>query len=406
MASAHRGPHELTLRELLLAGPIAPIEDPYRLYARLRREEPVAKLPPHLHPGFFVTRFEDVYAVLRNHELFSSRSNADRGIGIVMGRTIIGMDGGEHLRHRALITPSLAPRSLRGEFPKIVERIAHALIDSFARRGEVDLVADFTFVYPLRVFVEILGLPPDEVTTFHNWAIDLSHVAKDPTRGVAAAQKTKDYLAPLVERKRARPENDLISELATAVVDGESLSDDEIVSFLRLLVIAGADTTYHLMGSALVALLRDPELLASVRADRDQIAALLDETLRWEPPVQITTREAVDDTVLSGVQIPKGHDVVACIGSANRDERRFPDPDRFDVQRRGEPHIAFGFGRHYCAGSRLAILEATVGLNALLDRLPELRLDPDADRARVIGVAFRGPDHLKVRFARSRSGLA
>ncbi len=398
MANNHA---DLTLEELLRAGPIAPIEDPYRLYARLRREEPVARLPPHPHPGFFVTRFDDVHAILRNHELFSSRSNAERGIGIVMGRTIVGMDGGEHLRHRALITPSLAPRSLRGEFPKIVERIAHALIDSFAGRGQVDLVAEFTFVYPLRVFVEILGLPPDEVTTFHDWAIDLAHVAKDPARGLAAARKTRDYLAPLVERKRVHPQNDLISELATAAVDGESLGDDEIISFLRLLVVAGADTTYHLLGSALLALLRDPELLASVRADRDRIALLLEETLRWESPVQMITREAVEDTVLSGVEIPKGREVVASIGSANRDGRRFSDPDRFDIHRGAEPHIAFGFGRHYCAGSRLAILEATVGLNALLDRLADLRFDPEADRARVIGVAFRGPDHLKARFTSS-----
>jgi cytochrome P450 len=394
----HSDPSELTLQELLLAGPMAPIANPYPLYARLRREEPVAELPARLYPGVFVTRFEDVHAVFRNHDLFSSRSNAERGIGLVMGRTLIGMDGREHLKHRGLITPSLAPRALRGEFPQIVKRIAHGIIDGFASRGEADLVSDLTFVYPLRVFIEILGLPPDEVATFHHWAIDLSHVAKDPARGLAAAQKTKAYLAPLVEQRRARPRNDLISELATAELDGESLTDDEIIGFLRLLVIAGAETTYHLMGSALFALLRAPGLLESVRADRDRIAPLLEETLRWESPVQIITREALENTVLAGVEIAKGREVIACIGSANRDEQRFADPDRFDIGRRGEAHIAFGIGRHYCAGSRLAILEATLGLNALLDRLPGLRFDPEADPARVIGVAFRGPDHLKVRF--------
>lgn len=389
----------LTLQELLLAGPMGPIANPYPLYARLRREEPVAEIPSRLYPGVFVTRFDDVETVLRNHEIFSNRSNAERGIGIVMGRTIIGMDGREHLKHRALITPSLAPRALKGEFPKIVEGIAHELIDAFADRGDVDLVPEFTFLYPLRVFTGILGLPADQVSMFHQWAIDLAHVADDPARGFAAATKTQEYLAPLVKQKRARPENDLISELAAAEVDGERLTDDEIVSFLRLLVIAGAETTYHLMGSALVGLLRDPALLASVRADRDRIEPLLQETLRWESPVQIITREAGRDAVLSGLAIPEGHEVVVCIGSANRDERRFPEPDRFDIDRQGEPHIAFGLGRHYCAGSRLAILEATVGLNALLDRLPRLRPQPDAAPSRVVGVAFRGPDHLKVRFA-------
>lgn len=399
MASADREPHPLALQELLRAGPMAPIADPYRLYARLRRDDPVAEIRVLQNPGVFVTRFDDVQSVLRSHEIFSSRSNAERGIGFVLGRTIIGMDGREHLKHRALITPSVAPRALRGEFPKIVERIAHGIVDTFARSREADLVRDFTFVYPLRVFTEILGLPPDDVATFHRWAIDLSQVAKDPARGLAAAQKTRDYLAPLVERKRTQPENDLISELATAEVDGERLTDDEIISSLRLLVIAGAETTYHLIGSALLALLRDPQLLGSVREDRTRIAPLLEETLRWESPVQLITREAVENTALSGIEISQGYEVVVCIGSANRDERRFPNPDHFDIDRRGEAHIAFGFGRHYCAGSRLAILEATVGLNALLDRLSELRPRPGAPPSQVMGVAFRSPDHLKVQFA-------
>lgn len=391
-----------TLEEMMRAGFMAPIADPYPIYGHLRRHDPVAELTWAPYPTVFVTRFEDVHTVLREHEVFSNRSNAERGIGIVMGRTLIGMDGREHLKHRALITPSLAPRALRGHFPELVERIAHELIDSFAERGAADLVSNFTFLYPLRVFTEILGLPADDVTTFHDWAIDLSRVASDPARGLAAAEKTRAYLVPLVEKKRAHPDNDLISELAVAEVDGESLTDDEIVSFLRLLVIAGAETTYHLLGTALFALLRDPAVFESVEGDRGLIAPLLEESLRWNSPVQIITREAVRDTVLAGVEIPRGQDVIVCIGSANRDERRFPDPDRFDIRRRGESHIAFGFGRHYCAGSRLAQLEATVGLNALLDRLPNLGFDPDVQAARVVGMAFRGPDHLQVRFGPDR----
>jgi cytochrome P450 len=292
---------------------------------------------------------------------------------------------------------------LRGDFPKLVNRIAHDLIDEFADKGAADLVPEFTFVYPLRVFIEILGLPPDDVRTFHHWAIDLSHVARDPQRGLASSAKMRDYLAPLVDEKRAHPSDDLISKLATAEVDGARLTDEEVISFLRLLVIAGAETTYHLLGSALVALLRDPSLLELVRADRSRIAALLDETLRWESPVQIITRETVRDTTLSGVAIPGSTEVIVGIGSANRDESRYPNPDRFDIDRQGEPHIAFGFGKHYCAGSRLALLEATVAIDALLDRLPELCADPEAPPARVVGIAFRGPDHLRVRFAPKRS---
>jgi cytochrome P450 len=389
----------LSIVDLMSAGPMDPIEDVHSVYARLRREDPVHRLEAPLNAGVFVSRFADVHTVLKDDETFSSRSNGERGIALVMGRTLIGMDGREHLRHRALITPSLAPRALRGDFPKLVDRIAQDLIDGFAEKSAADLVTDFTFVYPLRVFTEILGLPPDDVRTFHDWAIDLSHVARDPQRGLASSAKMKDYLAPVVAEKRASPSDDLISKVATAEVDGVRLTDEEVISFLRLLVIAGAETTFHLLGSALFALLRDPALLEDVRADRGRIAALLDETLRWESPVQIITRECVRDTVLSGVEIPSGTDIIVGIGSANRDESRFPDADRFDIDRQGEPHIAFGFGKHYCAGSRFALLEATVAIEALLDRLPELRADPDAPPARVVGIAFRGPDQLPVRFA-------
>jgi cytochrome P450 len=388
-----------TVESLMRSGPMAPIEDPYSVYAELRRSDPVKRVDTVFSKGYFVSRFEDVHTVLKHDEIYSSRSNGERGIALVMGRTIVGMDGREHLRHRALITPALAPRALRGDFPSLVRDIAHGIIDDFAAAGAADLVSAFTFAYPLRVFVEILGIPPDEVEAFHRWTIDLCHVAQDPARGLASAQKMKDYLAPVVERRRARPTDDLISRLVVAEVDGERLSDEEIISFLRLLVMAGAETTYHLMGSALFALLSDAALLRAVRDDRDLIAPLLDETLRWESPVQIVTRETAQDTVLAGVELPKGTDVIVGIGSANRDERRYADPDRFDIQRQGEPHIAFGFGKHYCAGSRLALLEATVGIEALFDRLPGMRFDSQVAPSRMVGVAFRSPDHLKVRFA-------
>ncbi len=384
----------LTVPELIRSGAMAPVANPYTLYARARRETPVIEILPGV--SFFVSRYDDVIAILKDHELFSSRSNTERGIGIVIGRTLIGMDGREHLKHRGLITPSLAPRSLRGEFPGIVESIAATVIDSFAHRGTADLVTDFTYVYPLRVFTEILGLPPENVRTFHDWAVDLSLVASDPGRGFAAVKSMTDALAPLVGQKRARPGNDLISELATATVEGERLTDPEVISFLFLLVLAGAETTYHLLGSALLAMLRDPALLASVRADRSRIAPVLEETLRWESPIQIVTRMPIEDVEIAGTRIERGRELVLGIGSANRDETHFPDPDRFDADRQGEPHLGFGLGRHYCAGSRLAILEATVAIDALLDRFADLHLDPRSKPPRVMGVAFRGPEHLRV----------
>ena len=203
------------IADLMSAGPMEPVEDVHSVYARLRREDPVHRVDTPMASSVFVSRFSDVHAVLQDDETFSNRSNGDRGIALVMGRTIIGMDGREHLRHRALITPSLAPRALRGDFPRLVEQIAHDLIDGFAGDGAADLVSEFTFVYPLRVFIEILGLPPDDVRTFHDWAIDLSKVATDPQRGLESSARMKDYLAPIVADKRAKPDDDLISTLAT-----------------------------------------------------------------------------------------------------------------------------------------------------------------------------------------------
>jgi cytochrome P450 len=384
--------------EEVFGGPIVgQLRDPHSVYRRLRDESPVLPVAMGAETAYFVSRYADVVECLRNDELFSNRSNA-RGTSLVMGRTIIEMDGREHLKHRNLVTPALAPRALKGEFPKRVRAIADEIIDRFAARGSADLVAELTFNYPLRVFTEILGVPVEHLEQFHHWAIDLTHVATDPARGLRASAKLAEYLTPLVEARRANPTEDLISRLTHAEVDGEKLDDVEIMSFLRLLVSAGAETTYHLMGSTLYALLTHREIFESVVADRSRIRSVLDETLRWESPVGIVTREAKAELSLQGVVIPAGASLITCIGSANRDEREFPDPDRFDPSRVGAEHIAFGFGKHYCAGSRLAYLEAEIGLEALFDRLgTRLSLEPDPDCG-IVGVAFRGPNRLPVRF--------
>jgi cytochrome P450 len=374
--------------------------DPFPIYRELRETRPVLPVFGIGQRVFIVSRYADVREALRRDDLFSNHSNAT-GISLVMGRTIVEMDGDEHLRHRNVVTPALAPRALRGDFPEVVASMAHSQIDGFANRGAVDLVEEFTFSYPLRVFTRILGLPVEDYAHIHRLAIDLTLVATDPARGLEAARLLGDYLRPVVDKRRADPTDDLISRLVTAEVQGAELSDEEVISFLRLLVVAGAETTYHLIGSALFALLRSPDQLEAVRADRSLIRPLLDEALRWESPVQIVTREASEDVEVSGTVIPAGAQVLIGVGSANRDERHFDDPDRFDLERYAGgaevDHVAFGLGRHYCAGSRLAYLEAEVAVGALLDRLPGLRLEPGAD-SRIVGLAFRGPDRLPVRF--------
>ena len=375
----------------------SPVRDPHAVYRRLRRESPVLDVAMGDQTGFLLTGYDDVREALWNDAAFSNRSNA-KTIGIVMGRTLIEMDGREHLKHRSLVTPALAPRALRGDFPKRVREIADHLIDRFASGSEADLVAQFTFDFPLRVFGEILGLAESDLEPFHALAIDLARVADDPGRGLAAAQRLNELLLPLLERERAAPGVNLIGRLAHARVDGERLSDEEVVSFLRLLILAGAETTYHLMGTTLFALLEQRTIFESVVADRGRLRSVLDETLRWESPIQIVTREATEDVRLGEVAIPAGSPIIVCIGSANRDERRFADPDRFDPDRVDAEHLSFGFGKHFCAGSRLAYLEAEIGLEALFDRFGTRLARASEVEAEIVGVAFRGPDRLPVRF--------
>lgn len=278
-----------------------------------------------------------------------------------------------------------------------MKKTAHGIIDEFSSKGNADLRADFSFCYPLAVFVQILGLPANESNRFHEWAIDLTLVASDPEKGIAASQKMLDYLTPVVQRKRADPTSDLISILAAAEVDGTRLSDVAVVSFLRLLILAGAETTSHLLSSALYCLLKDPDLLERVLFDRSLVPALLGETLRWEAPIATVIRQASRETEISGVTIAKGTNVLCNIGSANRDERFFHHPEVFDIDRVDKEHIAFGFGKHFCAGSRLALLEAEVGINAILDRLPNLQV-PAGEEFRITGFSFRGADRLPVEF--------
>jgi cytochrome P450 len=373
---------------------MSPVHDPYPAYARLRRERPVIAIQTIMGTQWLVTRYDDVATVLKNPGVFSSRANA-RGIGLVMGRTILEMEGKEHLRLRNIIAPFF--RALRGGLPETIARLAHELIDHFAGDGRADLVSQFTFTFPLRVVAHIIGIPIEDYAAFHRWGLDIVGIADDPPKGFAAAAALGEYLAPVLAQRRREPTGDLLSRLAHAEVDGHHLDDEEIMGFMRLLLPAGAETTYRLIGSALFAMLQHPPVLAEVHADRAALDLVVEETLRWESPVQYVSRETVEPTALSGIDIPAGEILSIALGAANRDERHYDDPDRFDLHRHNDDHLAFGLGPHFCAGSYLARLEARIALDSLLDRLPGLRLDP-RETSRVVGLAFRSPDRLPVLF--------
>jgi cytochrome P450 len=270
-------------------------------------------------------------------------------------------------------------------------------MDRFIPRGRADLVEEFTLRYPFEVIYRQLRLPDSDVRTFQRLAIaqtDYAHTDK----AVEASVKLGAYFRDLIAERRERPGDDLVSLLATTEVNGQYLPEEVLVSFFRQLMNAGGDTTYRGTSVLLAALLQNPDQLAALRADRSLIPLAIEEALRWDGPVSVQTRLAVVDTELNGVPIPAGSTLDLLTGWANRDPAVYPDPNRFDILRERKPHFAFARGVHMCLGQHLARVEMTRALNALLDRLPNLRTDLDYPPPQILGGYMRVPRHLHVRF--------
>ncbi|OBG93083.1 cytochrome [Mycobacterium sp. E136] len=380
------------------------VRDPYTELARLRREEPVQKIEIPGIPGqegkpiVMVYRYEEAQQMLRDNETFSS-AIIIQAFGDVFGKHVmLGMDEPEHGRHRGLVAKAFSQKALARWEDTLVTRIGNALIDRFAERGSVDLVKEFNFPYPTLIIAGLLGLPQDDYAQFQKWSISLLSFTVNPERGKEASAALADYFRPILAARREEPRDDLISRLAGAEIDGEQLSDEEIFSFLRLLLPAGVETTYRAFGNLMFGLLTNPEQLEALRADRSLIPQAIEEAVRWEPPLSMITRIASRDTELGGVHIPEGSSVMPVLGAANRQDERFPDPDQFDIFRESKANIGWGHGVHVCLGMHLARLEMRVALNLLLDRLPNLRLDPGAGEAYIRGQVFRSPTALPIVF--------
>jgi cytochrome P450 len=387
------------------------IRDPYPRLHELCRESPVHTGPidmgdgagaeltdPAKPPPVTVFGFDEVVQVLRDNETYSSKVYTDV-MGLVMGRTILEMDEPEHRMHRALVAPSFRSKVLERWEEELVALVVNQLIDGFIARGRSDLVRDITFNFPVQVIARILGLPLSDYPTFQRWALELTSVAANFERGMAASAALRDYFVDVMAERRATPGDDLISDLVRVEVDGERLSDEEIYSFLRLLLPAGVETTYRASGSLLFALLHDQAQFDALSNDRSLYPQAFEEVVRWEPPVTVILRRAARDAELAGVKIEQGADIALMIGAANRDERKYTDPDRYDMFREMRQHVGFGFGVHVCLGMHLARMESRVAINTLFDRLGSFTLDPEAEPPHIEGMAFRSPLSLPVVFA-------
>jgi cytochrome P450 len=388
------------------SGVAGDVRDPYPSFWAYRRDKPVALRPAWTMGGepteaYAIYRHDDVAAVMRDNITFSSAS-IRKGMSVVMGPyVLVGMDEPDHKRLRSLVAQTFRQRTLAHWEQELIVGVVDDMIDGFAHDGRAELVRQLTFRYPVQVIAAILGLPSADYEQFHRWAMAIINVAADPVHGIDSSNELKDYLATLLGERRADPRDDFVSDLATVEVDGERLNDEEIFSFIRLLLPAGAETTYRATGNFLFGLLTHTDQLDALRADRSLMTQAVEESIRWEPPLLITSRTSTVDTMVAGVDIPGGSQVIATLGSANHDETRWDHPDDFDIFREAKPMISFGVGPHMCLGMHLARMEMRVGVNRLLDRCANLRLDPEAverDDPHIHGEVFRSPTSLPVLF--------
>jgi len=281
---------------------------------------------------------------------------------------------------------------------ELIGPICNELIDRFVSRGSAELVRELTFEFPVRVIARLLGLPEEDFAQFQRWSIELIGLGGDIERGLAASESLKNYFAGVVAERRRSPRQDVISDLVTADIDGEKLTDEAINAFLLLLLPAGAETTYRSSGNLLFLLLSHPDQAAAVQQDRSLLGQAIEEALRLEPPLLMINRTATADVEFGDVHIPAGGDIATCLGSANHDESRWENPDTFDIFRKPQQHLAFAFGPHMCLGLHLARLETRIVVSAVLDRLPNVRLDPAGDDPHIRGLIFRSPTSVPVLF--------
>jgi cytochrome P450 len=356
--------------------------DPFPLYARGR------ELRIHRHPGlpvFSVFGYSDTVDVLRDSATWSNRFPPPADFPELEDRapSMLGTDPPEHERLRGLVNQAFTPKIIRRLEPRMIE-IAHQLLDRALAQRKVDLVQALTYPLPVTVIAEIIGVPTEDSARFKDWSDKLvetlgAGLFTPPDRATfernrAIADELGEYFRRLVELRRVEPREDLLTGLAQAELEGSKLSFEELLQMLILLLVAGNETTTTLIGNTVLTLLEHPAELERLRREPELVPSAIEEVLRFSSPVQLDPRRATRDVEVGGEKVREGEMAICWLGSANRDASVFREPDRFDVTRRENRHLAFGFGTHYCLGSNLARLEAQIALRALLERTKSFAL--------------------------------
>ena len=402
------------------------IECPYKMYASLHQAGGVG-VDPNI--GTIVAGYDTLAALAKNTSVYSSAITEDdrgpRHMGIntepvqedveeilsnahPIVNALFTADPPEHTRHRKLISKALSPRSVRALEPQI-RQITTDLIDAFIDRGSVDLIPEFAVPLPVTVIADILGVDRADIWTFKHWGdlmisgnIDL--LSHERRREVAhAVVELHEYFVPRIEERRRQPTDDLLSIMVNTEVDGEPpLTTEELLPIIDQILLAGHETTTNLIGNAMLVLLDDNALMTRLRANPGDIPAMVEEALRWDPPIQCTFRRAKQDDHIGGISVSAGDMVIPMWAGANWDPEVFPNPERFDIDRPNtKPHMGFGFGPHFCAGAELARIEARVAFEELLSRLGDIALDETAsDLSHLPSFASHGYRKVGLRFKR------
>jgi cytochrome P450 PksS len=393
--------------------------DPYPLFARLRAEAPVCRVPiADKHPTWLVTRYDDVVALLKDERIIKQRRSAFTPEQAArqpwipsavkpLERNMLDLDPPDHTRLRGLVHKAFTPRlveDLRGR----VQQITDELLDAVRDRGRMDLIRDFALPLPSIVIAELLGIPARDRHRFHRWSTALL-MAPATTWGMLRVLPSVlaflRYLRKLIATRRAVPSDDLAGALVRAREAGDALSEDELLAMFVLLLIAGHETTVNLIGNGMLALLRHPDQLERLREDPELIKPGVEELLRYDGPLLTATdRYAREDVEIGGVTIRRGERIFAALASANRDESQFENPDELDLTRDPNRHVAFGLGLHYCLGAPLARLEGQIAINTLIRRFPDLELaTAPASLRRRPGLVLNSLEALPLTFARRRA---
>jgi cytochrome P450 len=386
-------------------------ENPYPYYAYLREHAPVYWVESL--QSWAVSRYADVDYILRNPQIFSSRDFIANFMGdlnpVPEVPWMIDLDPPVHTKIRKLVNKAFAPRLIIALESRIRE-ICSELLNDLRSRSEFDLVRDFSAPLPVIVIAELLGVDARDRADFKRWSDAFMRATARPTDEAERAEIRREtlamraYLEDVIAQRRKEPREDLITRLVQAEEDQQTLTALEVLALSLLVLVAGNETTTNLIGNTVLTLLDHPAELAKVKANRAFVPQMIEEVLRYDCPVQGVARVAVRDVELAGTTISAGANVMYLNASANRDERRYEEPDRFDVLRNPRDHLAFGYGIHYCLGAQLARLEAKVAMEGLLfEQPPFVRT---GELTRVEGIAVRGPKTLPMRFETARSASA